>query len=794
MAAVGDWRALADVAGAVRDREWGRLTTYSRKVFLPLTQLCRDVCHYCTFAQPPRALAAPFLTPDRILAVAEAGAEAGCQEALFTLGDRPEARYAVARAALRELGHPTTVSYVAAMAERVRRETGLLPHLNLGILDRAEYGALRPVAPSFGLMLETAAPRLSQPGGPHHGSPDKWPAVRLEALRLAGELRIPTTTGLLVGIGETRAERIDALLALRALDDRYGHLQEVIIQNFRAKPGTRMSGAAEPSMDELCWTVAAARLILRPAVSLQAPPNLFSGDLADLIRAGINDWGGVSPVTPDHVNPEAPWPHIDRLADLTARAGKRLAARLTVYPRYIAAREDWIDRGLHGDVLRHSDGGGLARTASPAGDWTAGTATDIRGPVSPVDAGGADHGTDHVSPHIRDIVAKAGAAVGKEGLEEGEITALFQARGADFTHIVQAADRVRQAVVGDAVSFVVNRNINYTNICQYHCTFCAFSKGQGREASRDKPYRIDLAEIRRRVREAWDRGATEVCLQGGIHPDYTGRTYLDICEAAKAECPEIHVHAFSPLEVMHGATTLGRSVGDFLGDLKAAGLGSLPGTAAEILDDEIRRRICPDKLTTQEWLEVVRTAHGVGLPTTATIMFGHVEGYPHWARHIRTLAALQRETGMITEFVPLPFVHDEAPMFVRGGARKGPTLREAVLMHAVGRLAFHGLIANIQVSWVKMGPDGARLCLEAGANDLGGTLMNESISRAAGAAHGQELAPAAMEALATGAGRRIQPRTTLYGVPPEGRTVAAWSAQALQPLRYGALRRTMTRA
>jgi FO synthase len=577
-------------------------------------------------------------------------------------------------------------------------------------------------------------------------------------------MRVPLTTGILIGIGETRRERIDALLALRDLADRFDHIQEIIVQNFRAKPGTKMHAAPEPSMDELCWTVAVARLILGPEMSIQAPPNLYSGDLTDLIRAGINDWGGVSPVTPDHVNPEAPWPHLERLAVETERAGHVLVERLTVYPRFIEARRTWIDPALHRHVLRLSDSAGMARP----GEWAPGVAQ----------AAGEDDERDvrrSASAAVSERIARAvDRAVGGAQLEESEIVTLFSARGGDFAHVCEAADELRKSVTGDTVSYVVTRNINYTNICLHRCGFCAFSKGKAHEALRGLPYLVELPEIARRVREAWARGATEVCMQGGIHPSFTGETYLAICRAAKEAVPQIHVHAFSPLEVTHGARTLGLPVRAFLLELQAAGLGSLPGTAAEILDDEIRREICPDKVSTQEWLDVVGAAHELGLATTSTIMFGHLERYEHWARHLLRLRGQQQRTGGFTEFVPLPFVHMEAPLYLKGLARKGPTLREAILMHAVARLALHPHFPNIQASWVKLGPRWAQETLRAGANDLGGTLMNESISRAAGAAHGQELSPPRMEELIRALGRAPLQRTTSYKRASAERHARAW--------------------
>ena len=763
------WQTLAPYAAALRDRGFGPLVTYSRKIFAPLTHLCRDVCHYCTFAQPPRAGEAAYMSEEAVLRLAEAGVKAGCKELLFTLGDKPEARYGAARTALAALGHDTTLSYLEAVARRVLTETGLLPHLNPGLLTAEDYARLRPVAPSMGIMLETASERLSARGGPHFGSPDKLPAARLAAIAAAGAAKVPLTTGILIGIGETREERIQSLLAIRALHERHGHIQEVIIQNFRAKPDTRMSAAPEPTMEELLWTVAVARLFFGAEMSLQAPPNLYTGALGELIQAGINDWGGVSPVTPDHVNPEAPWPHLDHLAEETARAGKHLTERLTVYPRYVAARAEWIAAPLHKPVLRLSDGTGFARPGCFV-------------PGSPEAPDADDLNEITARPMLRasrEILRIADRAEAGKGLSEAEIATLFIARGTDFTAVCESADRLRKAVSGETVSYVVNRNINYTNICSYHCGFCAFSKGKTAESLRGKPYLVDLSEIKRRVREAYDRGATEVCLQGGIHPSFTGETYLAICRAAKEAVPQIHVHAFSPLEVTHGAATLQISVPEFLSALKAEGLGSLPGTAAEILDDEIRAQICPDKLKSEEWLSVLAAAHDAGLPTTSTIMFGHLESYAHWARHLMRIRALQEKTGGITEFVPLPFVPMEAPLYLKGRTRKGPTLREAILMHAVARLALHPVIANIQVSWVKLGPEGAARGLKAGANDLGGTLMNESISRAAGAAHGQELDPLAMEEIIESLGRTPRQRTTLYSAASEERRLRARQAAPL---------------
>jgi FO synthase len=734
----------------------GRTVSFSKKVFIPLTRLCRDVCHYCTFARPPRPGERPYLAPEEVLAIARAGRAAGCKEALFTLGDQPERRYAVARAALGELGAKSTLAYLEASAGLVLRETGLLPHLNPGAMSEDWVRRLRAVSVSQGIMLETVSARLSERGGPHFGSPDKRPHIRLATLEAAGRARVPFTTGLLIGIGETRTERIETLLAIRRLHERYGHIQETIVQNFRAKPDTRMANAPEPALEDHLWTVAVARVILGPAMNIQAPPNLQPEGLVQLVEAGINDWGGVSPVTPDHVNPEAPWPHLAELERATERAGRTLVERLAIYPELLAAPKEWLAPAMQSPALRQQDGQSFARED----DWAPGAGETLpAAQVARIQSGGSAPETGPPLERILDHATQG------RRLGEAEIVRLLEARGRELTAVCRAADALRAARCGDTVTYVVNRNINYTNICTYGCQFCAFSKGRHSVESREKPYDLGLDEIARRTREAWERGATEVCLQGGIRPGYTGETYRSIVEAVKSAAPAIHVHAFSPLEIWHGAETLGMPLRDYLAGLKAAGLSSLPGTAAEILDDEVRAVLCPDKIATAQWLEVMETAHAVGLRSTATIMFGHVDGYRHWARHLLRVRGLQERTGGFTELVPLPFVHMEAPIYLRGRSRRGPTFREAVLMHAVARLALDPVIVNIQASWVKMGPEGAALCLAAGANDMGGVLMNESITRAAGAVHGQELGTDDLRRLIRAAGRTPRQRTTVYGDP-----------------------------
>jgi len=757
--------SLLHAARMRRDRAHGAVLSYSPKVFIPLTHLCRDVCRYCTFAHTPRPGEPVYLSIEQCVAIARAGAEAGCHEALFTLGDQPELRYRAAREALAALGHDTTIGYLEQAAAAVFRETGLLPHLNPGVMTRDELARLRRVSVSCGLMLESTAERLCDKGGPHHGCPDKRPALRLDTIRAAGELAIPFTSGILIGIGETRRERIEALLALRALHEAHGHLQEVIVQNFRAKADTVMAAAPEPALDDHLWTIAVARLVLPPEISVQAPPNLNPHALERLLAAGIDDWGGVSPVTVDHVNPEAPWPQRDALARVCEDAGKTLVPRLPIYPRYVHDAPRWLDASMRAAVLARHDADGFAREDA----WVAGEArTAPPAPPPRVRRGDA----------LDALLRRASAG---DALREDEVVRLFAVRGGELGAVRASADALRRQVNGDTVTYVVNRNVNYTNLCYFGCRFCAFSKGKRNADLRGQPYNLELDEVARRAAEAWQRGATEICLQGGIHPDYTGATYLDILRAVKGAAPGIHVHAFSPLEVWQGALSLGVPLAEFLASLQREGLDSLPGTAAEILDDAVRAVICPDKVNTAQWLEVMETAHGLGLRSTATIMFGHVDGPLSWARHLLAVRALAQRSGGFTEFVPLPYVHMESPLFRQGRSRKGPTWREALLMHAVARLVLHPHIGSVQASWVKMGPAGVQACLDGGANDAGGTLMNESITRAAGAAFGQELPPREMEALIRAIGRTPRQRTTFYGEVPAERIAASLDAPELTP-------------
>ncbi|MFG1750817.1 bifunctional FO biosynthesis protein CofGH [Streptosporangium sandarakinum] len=813
--------ALLEHAGRVRDAGLaaaGRpgVVTYSRKVFIPLTRLCRDRCGYCTFAVAPHRLESMYLGPDEVLDIARRGAELGCKEALFTLGDRPEDRWPQAREWLHAHGYDDTLSYVRAMAIRVLEETGLLPHLNPGVLSWRDLQRLKPVAPSMGMMLETTSRRLfEEKGGPHYGSPDKDPAVRLRVLEDAGRTNVPFTSGILIGIGETVAERAESLFALRAVAREYGGLQEVIVQNFRAKPDTAMRGMPDADLRELAATIAVARLVLGPRVRLQAPPNLVDGEHALMIRAGIDDWGGVSPLTPDHVNPERPWPQIDDLAARTAAAGFALRERLTIYPEYVLAGEPWLDPRLRGHVAALADPEtGLAREGAtpvgrpwqePDGGFAAAGRTDLH---TAVDTEGRSRDRrddfDHVygdwdalrdrlpaGPPSGDRTGRAPAALLGEvsealrraasdpaGLTEEQALILLDTAGdadgagaddAALDELCRIADDLRRQAAGDDVTYVVNRNINFTNVCYTGCRFCAFAQ---RRTDADA-YTLSLEQVADRAWEGWQAGATEVCMQGGIHPDMPGDAYFDLARAVKARVPDMHLHAFSPMEVVNGASRLNVSVEEWLAGAREAGVDSLPGTAAEILDDDVRWVLTKGKLPAAEWVEVITTAHRLGIPTTATMMYGHVDTHAHWVRHIRLIRRIQEETGGFTEFVPLPFVHTSAPIYLAGIARPGPTARENRAVHALARVLLHGAIGNIQCSWVKLRDDLCRQVLQGGVNDLGGTLMEETISRMAGSENGSFKTITEIAAMVAPTGRPVRQRTTSYGVPDAERLAAA---------------------
>src|SRR5437899_1255253 len=784
-AALGE---LFEIAGSLRDRGHGTTITYSRKVFIPLTMLCRDHCHYCTFAKPPAKLDHPYLSLEEVVAIAEAGRALGCKEALFTLGDRPEERYPVARAWLADRGYRTTLEYVRAAAVRVLEETGLLPHLNPGVMSYEELARLKHVSASMGLMLETSSDRLSEKGGPHVGSPDKVPSVRLRTIEDAGRLAIPFTTGILVGIGETPRERGESLFAIRDLHRRYRHVQEVIVQNFRAKAGTAMRDAPEPREEEFLAAIATARLVLGPHVSIQAPPNLSDPEQRlRLLDAGINDWGGVSPLTPDHVNPERPWPTVEALAATTAARGKRLRERLAIYPSYAARPDPWVAGKMRAPVsaLLGQDGLGVdgQRPApiawqDPEVSWRprtialtfskhqgAGLRADadiVYGELAAVDNDVTRAwSASRVDPARLDADVRAALAKAAEHrpITDAEALALFRADGPALEALCRVADELRAEAVGPEVTYVVNRNINFTNVCYVGCRFCAFAQ---REVDPES-YTLTLSEVADKAEEAWRLGATEVCMQGGIHPDLPGTFYFDLLDAVKRRVPDIHVHAFSPMEILNGSSKIGVSFHEFLAEAKANGLDTIPGTAAEILDDDVRWSLTKGKLPADTWEEIIRTAHALGIRSSSTIMFGHVDAPPHWVAHIKRLGRIQRDTGGFTEFVPLPFVWQNSPIFLAGKARPGPSLEDNRRMHAVARILLDGLIPNVQVSWVKMGMDYCTVILRGGANDFGGTLMEETISRMAGADHGIRKEPTDFIDAILEIGRVPAERTTTYG-------------------------------
>jgi FO synthase len=777
---------LLSIAARLRDLGWGDIVSYSRKVFVPLTMLCRDHCHYCTFAKPPADDVPAYLTPDEVVAIAEAGARAGCKEALFTLGDRPETRYPRAKAWLSERGYATTLEYLRAVAITTIERTGLLPHLNPGVMSYEELARLKHVSASMGIMLETSSDRLSEPGGVHHGSPDKVPAVRLRTIEDAGRLAIPFTTGVLVGIGETSRERAASLVAIRDLHRRYHHIQEVIVQNFRAKPRTAMAGAPEPSDETFLAAVAVARIVMGPHVSVQAPPNLSDeSQRLRLLDAGINDWGGVSPVTPDHVNPERPWPQIERLAETTAARGKQLRERLAIYPRYAAEPDPWLAGAMRAPVAALLGADGLAVDVRPepivwqepsltykprtiALTFAKTDGAGLRPDAEPVygtftndNAVTAAWAAEHPAParidaEIRSALHKAER---HRLITDDEALALFRAEGDALDALCRVADDLRAEAVGPEITYVRNRNINFTNVCYVGCRFCAFAQ---REVDPES-YTLTLGEVADRAEDAWLAGATEVCMQGGIHPDLPASFYGDLIRAVKARVPRMHVHAFSPMEVMAGAAKRGVSHAAFLEELRDAGLDTMPGTAAEILDDDVRWLLTKGKLPADTWESIIRAAHALGIRSSSTIMYGHVDAPPHWVFHIRRIARIQADTGGFTEFVPLPFVHRNAPIFLAGAARPGPTFDETLRMHAVARILFDGVIHNVQVSWVKLGVGACQRILQAGANDFGGTLMEETISRMAGAEWGIEMTPERFDDAIRAIGRIPAVRTTTYG-------------------------------
>ena len=778
---------LCEIASALRDLGHGRTITYSRKVFIPLTMLCRDHCHYCTFAKPPAKLDQPFLTPDEVVAIAEAGQRQECKEALFTLGDRPEERYPIARQWLAERGYHSTLDYLRAVSIKVIEETGLLPHLNPGVMTWEDMARLKHVSVSMGLMLETSSERLSRKGGPHFGSPDKVPDVRLRTIEAAGRLSIPFTTGILVGIGENPRERAASLFAIRELHRRYRHVQEVIVQNFKAKPGTAMRQAPEPSEEEFLATVAAARVVFGPYVNVQAPPNLSEPHYPRLTDAGINDWGGVSPVTIDHVNPEAPWPKFGDLERRTSEKGYMLRERLAIYPEYALKPDPWIAGKMQEPIRKLAGPDGLAAPGikpeptpwqDPKVRWKPRTTalTFAKGPgtglrVDAQDVYGSfdsilvtqDWGErvrrppERLATEIKRALSKA--ADGRpDDVSDQEALALFEAGGEALEALARVADDLRREVVGDDITYVINRNINFTNVCYTGCRFCAFAQ---REVD-SQSYTLSLEEVADRAQEAWDYGATEVCIQGGLHPSLPGDFYFRILDVIKAQIPDIHIHAFSPMEVLNGSTRLGISFREFLEECKRRGLGTIPGTAAEILDDDVRWVLTKGKLPADTWEEIVKTAHSLEIRSSSTLMYGHVDAPPHWVAHLRRLARIQDETGGFTEFVPLPFVWQNSPIYLAGKARPGPTLEENRRMHAIGRILLHGRIPSVQVSWVKMGMEYCKLILRGGANDFGGTLMEETISRMAGAEWGIRKEPEEFIEAIREIGRIPAERTTTY--------------------------------
>lgn len=764
-----DLDALLDAAGRVRDaglaaRGRAGVVTYSRKVFVPVTHLCRDRCHYCVFVDTPGGLArrgiAPYMEADEVVALAAQGAALGCREALFTLGDRPEDRWPAAREWLDARGYASTVEYLHHLGTRVLAETGLLPHMNPGVMTWGELQRLRPVSPSMGMMLETTSRDLwAVRGNVHYGSPDKDPAVRLRVLADAGRSRVPFSTGLLLGIGETYADRVQTVLAIRDVHARFGHVQETIVQNFRAKPRTAMQGAPDLGTQEYVAAVAVTRLLLGPDAVVQAPPNLTdAGELALLLRAGVDDWGGVSPLTPDHVNPERPWPHLDDLARLTAASGFTLRQRLTVHAPYVHDRERWLDPALHAHVAAHADPAGLADEQAP-----------VRGlPWRPVVlAGTAADGTGTGGPAVLvDDVRRALARAEDDpaGLTDAQYATLLGADGADLEALTVLADAVRADVVGAELTYVVNRNLDAT-----------LWRGDGDE----RPDALGPAEVAALVDEAWSLGATEICAQGAVPASAGPEGYLDLARAVKAARPGVHLHAFRPAEVDDGARRTGTTRAAYAAALRDAGVDTVPGTGARILDDTLRAVLSDgQEVSVADWLDLVAAAHRAGLRSTSTLVYGHLEGPEHVVRHLRLLAALQDATGGFTELIPMPFVPGDAPPHVARLTRGGPSPRETRAVHAVARLALHGRVDHVQAAWPKLGLDGALAVLAGGADDLGGVLLDGTLRPDAGPEQGLQLTEADVARVAATLGRRVRRRSTTYGTPttttaPDAARVAA---------------------
>lgn len=724
-----------------------RRVTFSRNVTLSLSRTCRCFCKYCAFATHR-----PHLQePEEVIRLLDGAARRNVKELLVLTGEHPEVHDGV-RARLAELGHADFVAYVAWACERAL-ERGILPHTNLGVLSRDDLARLREVTASQGLMLESLRDDLVA----HQGSPTKHPQRRLETIRAAGELRIPFTSGILVGIGESPADRIAALEALAAVHGEFGHLQEVILQNFvphrryyGEEPAAIASAAAEAfwrtglhadpdvpapawaspvSLDDMRALVADAREILGADVGIQVPPNL-SDWWPQLVRAGASDLGGLS-ANGDHISPEHPFPSPHQVRKALAADGAALTERLCVYPQYIDP--DWVAQGVL-DVVKTRFWSFIPRRGSGRRD-------------------------DRV---VRLDLVPSAIARGRAGAPLGadELTALFaETRPEAIEDMRQAADELRAELAGDEVTFVVNRNVNVSNVCIVGCAFCGF--GQGKRSP--DAYEHDRDEFARRVHEAVEYGATELCIQSGIHPDWGLEDYLGWLRFAKELAPQLHLHAYSPMEVAHMCDVSGLAPGEVFARLRDAGLDSTPGTAAEVLHDGVRERISPNKLPVARWVEVIEASHRAGLRSTATVMFGHIEEPWELAEHMRVVRELQERTGGFTEFVPLSFIPFHTLLGRTHGVEEISRLEN--LKHtAAFRLALGRTVPSLQASWVKMGLDAATEALRWGVNDLGGTLMEENISRLAGSYHGVRLEPADLVAAAHRAGRPAAERTTLYAI------------------------------